>query len=55
MSHGFSFPILEKNEILDCLADLDIKFSPENFEKPSYDTLKPVLEQLVMLLVGISR
>jgi len=52
---GYSFPILEKKEILECLADLDIKFSPENFEKPSYETLKPVYEQLVMLLVGITR
>ncbi|CAG9462385.1 unnamed protein product [Pedinophyceae sp. YPF-701] len=51
----YSFPLLDAKEILGCLAELDINLSPENLEKPSYETLKPMYEQLVMLLVGVTR
>lgn len=52
---SYSFPILPVQEILACLAELEIPFTEQDMIKPTPDTARQVYEQLVQLLVGITR
>lgn len=51
----FSFPVLNNSEILACLAELDLTLTEAQLLKPTYETVRPVYESLVTMLMGITR
>ncbi|XP_024529727.1 probable kinetochore protein NUF2 [Selaginella moellendorffii] len=52
----YSFPTLERKEILKCLAQIGVTdLSEENLVKPSREIIWPLYENLVQYLVGIPR
>lgn len=52
----FSFPVLERKEILSCLsADAGITLEEQHLVKPSMETVWPVYESLVLNIMGITR
>jgi kinetochore protein Nuf2 len=55
MTATYSFPILDNQELLACLAELDIPFSEATLMKPSYESVRPLYESLVTMLVGVTR
>eukprot|EP00899_Mesostigma_viride_P008740 jgi/Mesvir1/17868/Mv12945-RA.1 len=52
---SFSFPILNNQEILACLAELDLHIPEADLLKPTYEVIRPVFEGIVQLLVGVTR
>ena len=55
MTGSYSFPMLETQEILGCLAELDIPFSEASLMKPTFEFVRPLYEALVSMLVGVTR
>lgn len=51
----FSFPVLNDSELLPCMADVEIPMDAGQLAKPSYEVVRPVFEQLVLQLTGITR
>ncbi|KAL6769843.1 hypothetical protein ACKKBG_A32585 [Auxenochlorella protothecoides x Auxenochlorella symbiontica] len=51
----FSFPLLSEREICHSLGELGMNVGPDHFSKPSYELVQPVYENLVSVLVGVSR
>jgi hypothetical protein len=51
----FSFPILENDELLHCLTDMEVQVDAVSLAKPTYEALRPVFEQLVIELTGVTR
>ncbi|EME32654.1 kinetochore protein Nuf2 [Galdieria sulphuraria] len=51
----YSFPILNAEEIVQCLKELQIPFSEEQLKKPTSEGIRATYEQILELLLGISR
>ncbi len=51
----FSFPVLENDELLHCLSDMEIQVDVASLAKPTYEIFRPVFEQLVIELTGVTR
>lgn len=53
----YSFPLLERKEILKCLNELEIgiALTEPDIVKPTMDTIKPAYEIIVQSLVGVTR
>ncbi|KAJ9525155.1 hypothetical protein QJQ45_020681 [Haematococcus lacustris] len=51
----FSFPVLENDELLPCLAEMEVSLDASQLAKPSYEVTRPVFEQIVIMLTGITR
>lgn len=51
----YSFPILNADEIVQCLKELQIPFSEEQLKKPTSESIRATYEQILELLLGISR
>lgn len=53
---GFSYPILSERDIVQCLHELGLtKINSEQLQKPTYETVQYIFENLVVSLCGISR
>ena len=52
---SYSFPILGNHEILACLNELEMQAEDSQLSKPNYDFVRQLYENLVVLLVGITR
>lgn len=55
MQTSFSFPILENDELLPCLNEMEVALDANQLAKPSYDVVRCVFEQIVMMLTGVTR
>ena len=55
MSSSFSFPLLSNADILSCLEELGSDIREQELLRPTYEVLRPIYENLVMLLVGLTR
>ena len=55
MAPTYSFPILGNNDIIACLAEMDITITEKELLRPHPDTLFKVYEDLVVLLCGETR
>eukprot|EP00871_Galdieria_phlegrea_P000813 jgi/Galph1/1732/GphlegSOOS_G400.1 len=51
----YSFPILSPDEIVQCLKELQIPLSEEQLKKPNPESIRATYEQILELLLGISR
>ena len=51
----FSFPVLENDELLHCLSDMDVQLDAAQLAKPTYEAVRPMFEQLVIELTGVTR
>ncbi len=51
----FSFPVLENDELLQCLDEMEVRIDGNQLAKPTYECVRPVLEHIVILLTGITR
>ena len=51
----FSFPVLETDELMHCLNDMEIPVDAGSLAKPTYEAFRPVFEQLVVELTGVTR
>jgi kinetochore protein Nuf2 len=53
---GFSYPILSERDIVQCLHELGLtKINSEQLQKPTYETVQYMFENLVVSLCGVSR
>ena len=52
---SYSFPILNKGEILECMAELKISMTEQELTKPNSEHIRVVYEKLTEMLVGVSR
>jgi len=55
MSQTYSFPVLSDQELLPCLKEMELPLTSAQLAKPSYEIVKPVYENVVSSLMGISR
>ncbi|KAG1680572.1 hypothetical protein FOA52_015019 [Chlamydomonas sp. UWO 241] len=51
----FSFPILDDAELMHCLHDMEVTVDTGALAKPTYEVFRPVFEQLVIELTGVTR
>ena len=51
----FSFPVLENEELLHCLHDMEVQLDISQLAKPTCEVFRPVFEQLVIELTGVTR
>jgi hypothetical protein len=51
----YSFPILERKEIVSYLLDAGISLEEQHLVKPSIEAVWPLYENLVLNLMGITR
>ena len=51
---GYSFPVLENREILECMSELGCAMTEEQLVKPSPDHITRVMEQLLDIFMGFS-
>lgn len=51
----YSFPILAEREIAMCLNELGMNATVEQLNKPTFEFVQPIYENLVTALMGISR
>jgi hypothetical protein len=51
----FSFPVLDDAELMHCLHDMEVTVDAGALAKPTYDVFRPVFEQLVIELTGVTR
>eukprot|EP00271_Cylindrocystis_brebissonii_P004192 TRINITY_DN15784_c0_g1_i1.p1 TRINITY_DN15784_c0_g1~~TRINITY_DN15784_c0_g1_i1.p1 ORF type:complete len:460 (+),score=149.04 TRINITY_DN15784_c0_g1_i1:662-2041(+) len=51
----YSFPILERKDIITNLAELEIAITEQDLMKPTAETMKPVFEQIVQSVSGVTR
>eukprot|EP00897_Mesotaenium_endlicherianum_P004693 jgi/Mesen1/4251/ME000022S03536 len=54
-SMQYSYPLMKQEKIVEVLAELEIPFSIQDISKPSLETIKPVFESFVQLLLGVTR
>lgn len=52
---SYSFPLLSNGDILACLDELGSDIREQELLRPTYEVLRPVYENLVMMLVGVTR
>ena len=50
-----TFPLLQDDELLACLEEMEVGLDPSQLQKPTYEVIKPMFEQLVVLLTGVTR
>ena len=50
-----TFPLLSEREITQCLIELGMNASVELLQKPSFEFVQPIYENLVTALVGVTR
>ena len=55
MARNFSFPILKPQQIVLCINDMNIPFSEAELIKPTPEGMKPLYEQIVQYIYGITR
>lgn len=55
MSAQYSFPLLNDKEIAQCLHELGMQASLELLAKPTFEFVQPIYENLVTVLMGVSR
>lgn len=51
----FSFPVLENDELLPCLEEMEVHMDASQLAKPSYEIVRAVMEQITIMLTGVSR
>lgn len=51
----YSFPILENDELLPCLEEMEIPLSAADLAKPTYEIVRPLFENVLTTLTGITR
>ncbi len=49
----FSFPILNKDEIFQCLAEINLPMNIQEYKNPTPDFMRGLYYTLVELLVGV--
>ena len=54
MALSYSFPILSEKEIVQCLHELGMKATVEQIQKPTYEIVQHIFENLVVLLCGVT-
>ena len=52
---GYSYPILNHREILECLNEMGIAVTESELLKPTADSIRVIYESLVLLMYDISR
>lgn len=52
---SFSFPILENDELLPCLDEMEVALDAAQLAKPTYEVVRGVFEQIVIMLTGVTR
>lgn len=55
MSQTYSFPVLPDQELLPCLKEMELPLTAAQLSKPTYEIVKPVYENIVSSLMGITR
>ena len=50
-----TFPLLQDDELLACLEEMEVGLDPSQLQKPTYEVIKPMFEQLVVLLTVVTR
>jgi hypothetical protein len=55
MAQIYSFPILEDAELLACVREMDLPLSAATLAKPTPEIVKPVYENVIATLMGITR
>ena len=56
MTQGqYSFPLLSNGDIIGCIEELGSDLREQELLRPTYEVLRPVYENLVMMLVGMTR
>ena len=51
----FSFPILENDELLQCLEEMEVSLDVNQLNKPTFEIVKPIMEQILIMLTGVTR
>jgi kinetochore protein Nuf2 len=51
----FSFPILENEELMNCLEEMELSLDPAQLSKPTFEVVKPLFENALTNLSGITR
>jgi hypothetical protein len=51
----YPFPLREKEEILKCLQELEFPFSEAEYLKPTPESVKPLYQAFVQLLMQMTR
>jgi hypothetical protein len=51
----YSFPVLSDKEILQCLNEMGISATAELLNKPTFEFVHPMYENLITALMGVSR
>lgn len=51
----FSFPILENDELLPCLEEMEVPLTAAQMAKPTYEIVRPLFENMLINLTGITR
>jgi kinetochore protein Nuf2 len=54
MSH-YSFPVLNDKELVQCLTELAMNCTMDQLNKPTYEFVLPIYENLVTALMGVTR
>jgi kinetochore protein Nuf2 len=52
---AFSFPVLENEELLPCLEEMEVPLTAAQLAKPTYEVVRPVFENMLIMLTGITR
>lgn len=52
---AFSFPLLDDSELLPCLSEMEVALDANQLAKPSYEVVRCVFEQIVIMLTGVTR
>lgn len=50
-----TFPLLSEREVASCLNELGMNASVELLQKPTFEFVQPIYENLVTALVGVTR
>jgi hypothetical protein len=51
----FSFPVLENDELLNCLEEMEVVMDAAQLTKPTHAAVQRVFEHIVILLTGVTR
>lgn len=51
----YSFPVLENEELLPCLAEMEMPLSAAQLAKPTYEIVRPLFESVLTNLTGVTR
>jgi len=51
----YSFPVLENDELLPCLEEMEVPLSPAQLAKPTYEVVRPLFENILTGMTGITR